>query len=202
MPLPKVQTQGIDKKSLTDLQNVVALEAISKYNEMYNTNYTLQNIPDELKQYLELFVAITLYGWGETLNKDIKPATMDLLKSVFGDKAEEYKGINETIKSLLEGKDLSQIDQEAFAKHRTEVLFAGIFGAFNIVTGFLSKTDNRNWVGVITMNDGKVREEHFLNHRKYFNRSLKQPWNDFNCRCSYYYFKTEEEAKKAGFSKL
>lgn len=202
MPLPKIQTQGIDKKSLTDLQNLVALEAITTYNSMYGTAYTLQNIPNELKQYLELFIAITLYGWGETLDKDIKPATMDLLKSVFGDKAEEYKGINETIKNLLEGKDLSQIDQQAFAKTRAEVLFAGIFGAFNIVTGFLAQTDKRDWVGVITMNDGKVREEHFLNHRKYFSRFLKQPWNDFNCRCSYRFYKTEQEAIKAGFSKL
>lgn len=202
MPLPKVQTQGIDKKNLTDMQNSVALEAINTYNDMYNTTYTLQNIPNELKQYLELFIAITLYGWGETLNKDIKPATMDLLKSVFGDKADEYKGINETIKTLLEGKDLSQIDQEAFAKNRAKVLFAGIFGAFNIVTGFLATTDKRDWVGVITMNDGKVREEHFLNHRKYFNRSSKQPWNDFNCRCSYRFYQTEQEAINAGFSRL
>lgn len=203
MVVNKVQTFGIDKKSLLDIHKSIYEEAINEYNSQYGTDYSLHSLPDYLQEYLEAFVAVTLFGWADISNKGYSAATVDLLKSVFGNEAEQYQGINQSIQDQLSDKELDQVDPNAFAKDRADKLFGGLFGSFNVVMVSLAVADKRdNLIGAITMNDGKVRDTHIPNHRRYWRKGLQQPWFDFNCRCSYFFFKTEAEAKAAGFTKL
>ena len=204
MPIKKFQT-FLNKDGLLSLSRDLELEAIEVYNEIYNTEYTLENIPDDVTDYIELYVQVSLFGYGEVSNSQASDLVKDRINEVFPD--QDYEGIDATTEqqlTQLEAKYDGQVPQDKldeFFDNRADVVFAGFATAiFQGVHSLISAIEGRNFVGVITRNDGLVRPTHVPNHLTYWRRGERPDFSkDFNCRCDYFYFRTAKEAEEAGF---
>jgi len=206
-----------------EIQNLVlsySEESINAYNDNYGTDYTIETAPDNVQEFIALFILISYFGWREQFLNDFNKETIEDMQEAFGENYADYKGINNTTNVelanleeniLLEIKAQKMNQQQAtayaqqqvdeFNNRRNETIKNGAIGAALALTYLLAKTDGKPWVGAITKNDERVRGSHQTNHRRYWLASSYRPWYDFGCRCSYEYFATEQEAENAGYTK-
>ena len=73
------------------------------------------------------------------------------------------------------------------------------FTLYRFYEGKLATVFGAKYVGAISRRDNKVRPEHQSNDGTFWKRGLKFPHKDYNCRCTYIFFKKPEDAIKAGF---
>lgn len=199
----------MDENQLKEIMGEVIDEAIVDYNKTYKTNYTITNLPIFLQEYLILFALISINGW-KSEYEAYSDKSKSMIKDVFGDDYKDYKGIDATtevqlatLQAEINSKEELERAIDELDSTRKTVIASGIAGSYLIVQNQLATADNRAWVGAITSRDERVREGHQRHDKKYWkNNSFYRPWNDYNCRCRYYYFRTTTQARKAGFRKL
>lgn len=194
---------GLDEQELIDIELEYTQQALNNYNDLYETNYTLDTLPEYLLAFLALNALMSLNGWDKSYTDRFSPETIDLLDGIYGEDYTKYKGIASTSAKQLKG--IENIDEvpDDFAESRALAVGAGLFVIYQIVTRVLAKEDGRNFVGVITRRDNRVRPTHRPNDHRYWKVGSRKDFSqDFGCRCSYFYFNNEKEAKEAGFNKF
>jgi hypothetical protein len=206
---------GLSEDDILDAQLEMVNESVAVYNDLYGTNYTIDTLPDAVLSFVAINTLMTLNGWNNQYTNDFDADTIQILESVYGEGYREYGGIVETNRKIVNNNEEELTDtpentdeqveqnQEKFIETRTEVLFAGLFVSYQITQSLLADNDGKRYVGVITRDDGKVRREHEPNNEKYWERSTRRDFSrDYGCRCTYFYFATEEGARQAGFTKF
>jgi hypothetical protein len=194
---------GLDEQELIDIELEYTQQALNSYNDLYETNYTLDNLPAYLLAFLALNALMSINGWDNSYRDRFSPETIELLDGIYGEDYTKYKGIASTSASQLKG--IENIDEipDSFVESRALAVGAGLFVVYHVVNRVLAREDGRNFVGVITRRDNRVRPTHVPNDKRYWEVGTRKDFSqDFGCRCSYFYFATEEEAKQAGFNKI
>lgn len=200
---------GFTPEEISDIQLNYVDESLNVYNQVYGTTYTLNTLPPFLIAYIALNTLMTLNGWRPEYAQRFPPETLQIMQEIYGDQYRQYGGIQATNAKILQEDEgsvarsinnMTPEDKERFIDIRTAVLVSGLIGIYQLIHRELSKLDNRNIIGVITRNDGRVRPEHQPNHMRYWTRGSRRDFShDYNCRCTYLYFRSEEEANQNGF---
>lgn len=200
---------GFTPDEINDIQLNYVDESLSVYNQIYGTDYTLLTLPNFILAYVALNSLMTLYGWKSSYAKRFPPETLVIMQTVYGESYKQYGGIAQTNANILKestgsvGRAIANMtpdDRAKFVDVRSAVLVAGLIGVYQLIQNELAKYDSRNIIAVITRNDGKVRPEHQVNNMRYWSRGSRRDYShDYNCRCTYLYFRSEEEAKQNGF---
>jgi len=199
---------GLNEGDLVDAQLEIVNESIAVYNETYQTNYTIDTIPLVILSFIALNALMTLNGWNRDYRNRFDTQTIDLIKSVYGEEYESYGGITDTNQTIVdnriqEGVEFTEDVQQSFIETRADVLFAGLFVSYQIAQQQLADNDGRTFVGAVTRRDGRVRPTHRPNDNRYWERGTRPDFShDYGCRCTYFYFSTEQEAQDAGFSPI
>lgn len=194
----------ITNQQLIDLVEASAREAVQEYNIMYGTDYSIN---EEIIDLLLAFTIISIYGYQalvarQDIPQDIKQQVLDRFKP-------DYKGIENTTREQIDnlvaskGRDLLQDELDILYKNRNQTIIEGAYyGISNQLMALLAEEDGRIYVGGVTVGDLRVREQHQQHDDKYWLASRYQPWYDYNCRCTYIFFKSRKEAEQAGFTRL
>lgn len=199
----QILTLGLDPEELTDIQLDYLEESLEVYNDLYQTEYTLENIPEYLIGFVMLNALMTIDGWKPEYRTRFSQDTIRLIAEVYGDEYQQYKGIEGTNRELLQDVDSVEDIDDDFIETRTAAVATALFGVFLLVQRELAKKDRRNYVGVITKLDDRVRPTHIPNHNRFWRIGTRPDFSkDFGCRCSYFYFATEQEARQAGFTRF
>lgn len=192
------------QEELQTILQQIANEAVNVFNVEYNTNVDVTD--DVFQDFLEAFSIIALFGWQSLVQSNYEGQTIKLLKKIF---PREYEGSNKTtqerLRALLESEEVVDDQQleQFFGERITEVLI-GASLAVTQVTRALSAQEAGlyKFVGGLTVQDPSVRDKHRRHDKKYWKVGTYQPWFDYGDRCSYVWFASEQEAIKAGFTKL
>lgn len=197
----KLLNLGLNQDDILDAQLAIVEESITMYNLFYATSYSIDTIPNSLLALIALNTLMTTQGWDDSYNAKFDTQTIKTIQSVYGEKYREYGGIEQTNAAILE--DETNVDNAEFIDTRTEVLFAGLFVVYQLTHEALAQEDGRKYVGVITRQDDKVRKTHQPNNNRFWEVGTRHDFaHDFNCRCTYLYFKSPQEARRAGFSQF
>ena len=196
---------------LKSIENYLNFEGIKKiydqiiksttklYNNFNGTNYGERNLPSEIIQFRDLFAKITLFGWENVNEKDFDKSVISKINI-----PKTYKGFDQTTLENLKSAGKSA-NLETIAKNRQEILWEGTeTNLYQETMEELANTDGKDFVGVITAGDSRVRESHRPNDHKYSKfgaGGLNKYSSDFGCRCIYFRG-TEAEMLKYGFSKV
>lgn len=180
--------------------------------DIAGANYpSLSNFEQEINQLINEYAIIVeqdyqkQYSSSTTLTQTqlTKLVIVKINQTINGDK--NYEGFDSTtsklIKSTIESekldgniKDYFDARKESFLADRFKSLNDGIF--VNLYYEFsdeLAKTDGLDFVGAKSQNDNRVRPDHVINNNRLWAINSNSPsgkpspWNDFGCRCSYYY---------------
>ena len=121
-----------------------------------------------------------------------EPKVKEYLNNIFGT---DYKGIKFTTNNKLEElkKQLATAkDLKAFVKERNAELKKT---TENIVkqntTAILAEENGFEWATAITRRDLRVRDSHRKNDGRFWKIEDYKPWQDYNCRCTYTYYKNK-----------
>lgn len=196
--MEKIQANGLNKQALQSFDKDIKELAVDIWNEEYGTQYPYTTF-DKKDQFPTAFIAVTLYGMDELSKFD--PDVQEQIKEIFKD--EEYQGIDSTTQKKLEKTDGSQEAVDSVYESRKQEIFNGLFfGLYRYYETSLADKSGMQFVGAISLRDGKVRPRHVANDGHFWKKGLQNPWRDYNCRCTYKWFKTADEAKAAGFTQL
>jgi hypothetical protein len=194
--MQKIETY-LNKAGFVSIANIVAKSAIESFNSKYGTNYTVGTMPANLVDYINLFVAVTLFGWEGVDTSIYSQNIIDLVEI-----PKDYTGIDTETERLLQNKDKKDYDSVIESRTNTisEILATTIFQASVYL---LSDDFDLLYMGSISMEDPKVRPYHALCNRKFWKKgSIKNPCLEPNCRCKPYFFKNIQEAINKGFSQF
>jgi len=181
---------ALNKQGWINLANDLTDRISTIYNDIYG---------EELdKSWVLPFVTVSLFGYGEITKYD--GIIAERLKDIF---PIDYEGM---VTKTLQDTDLSNLSEEekknlsqGLAVNTMDGFATGLIQGAFAITALLKRKD---FVGVLTMKDNKVRKEHSLNEGKYWRRSTRRDFSrDYNCRCRYFYG-TEQEMIKLGFIKF
>ena len=172
---------------------------------------SLSNSQDEITKLINQYAQIVEADYQSEYGSDVvipqakltKLITQKINQTIKGDR--DYQGFDSTtsklIKSTIESekldgniKDYFDARKESFLANRFKSLEDGIFvNLYYEFSSELAKEDNKSYVGSNSQNDSRVRPEHRINNGRVWKvgsnspSGRASPWNDFGCRCSYYY---------------
>lgn len=104
----------------------------------------------------------------------------------------------------LQNKDIAtELARQAIETEQVNLLTESVPSAIiQGVTALGADQLNKEYVGVITQNDNRVRGTHRPNNFKYWLRSSRRDFSqDFNCRC-FYFYGSEQDMIDRGFTKF
>lgn len=194
--MQKIETY-LNKAGFISIANTVAKAAMESFNDKYDTTYTLEIMPANLLEYINLFVAVTLYGWQGVDTSVYSQNTIDMVEI-----PKDYTGVDTETERLLQNKDKKDYDSVIESRTNTisEILATTIF---QTTTFLLSDDLGLGYMGTISQEDPKVRPYHALCNRKFWKKgSIKNPCLEPNCRCQPFYFASVKEALNKGFTQF
>ena len=195
-----------DKQLYSIMSETIIPDSVTMYNDFYNTNYTMQTLPTATKNQLLDLCNLTITGSGvyRGVDNTLAERIYGLYQKIAQNKKvtiDDYASVPDNVKKEL-WFDLKKNNQTILLQSRTDLISKIIANnSLNTVVATLAKEDKRGFVGVYTRNDSAVRDSHAVNEGKYFDTSLKQPWTDIKCRCTYI-FGDENYLKSLNFIKL
>jgi Inorganic Pyrophosphatase/Phage portal protein len=200
-----------DNLSESELFKIISTELLptilSDYNEFYNSNYTINNLPQKLLDEIDQIIGLTINGDGkkyEGINQTTALTIAREYAKILSQKRyslEDYNKIPHEQKKRL-WNELNKQRKSVIIESRTDLISEIIAQqSYNRVVSNLAEEDGLTWVGVRTVRDKNVRADHKLNEGLMFAISSKQPWNDFNCRCEYV-FGTKQTLLELGIFKI
>lgn len=197
----EIKTRAFEAKPIETYLNIdgykkavrgVAQATLEMYNELYSTDHALKLF----EEYVDLFSRVSVFGWDKVEIEKYDTKTIDMVSI-----PKTYQGIDiETSKALLGITDPKGLD--TVITTRQEQVWDGLESSvFNNTKFELAKEDDREYCGVVTSADDKVRPSHRANEMRYSTAGeMRKFANEANCRCTYI-FATEEELKDLGFTK-
>lgn len=202
--LPTIQ---VKEEGLYDLikKNILP-SLLEQYNEFYNTDYKLDNLPDTVLETIKELATYTVKGDANYggINGTTATALTNSVAQVLGKKdlsLDDYSKLTDTQKKQV-WTELRTNSKNVILQSRTDLLSEMLAsGSFQQAYAKLAEVDGNTFVGVYTSKDKRVRPSHKINEGMYFETSLKQPWTDALCRCTYI-FGTEKSLLDKGFNKL
>lgn len=191
---------GLDEQELIDIQLEYVQQAINNYNDLYGTNYTIDTLPEYLISFFALNALMSINGWDKSYLDRFGAETVALLPEIYGEDYTNYKGIASTSQKQLEGIETVDEIPDDFATSRALAVGTGLFVIYHVVTKVMAREDGKNYVGVITRRDNRVRPTHRPNDQRFWKVGTRRDFSqDFGCRCTYFYFDNPDQARQAGF---
>lgn len=185
---------GNNLKKITDK---ISSQTMNLYNSFYGTNW--ENLPENSSQYQDALAKITLEGYQKINEKDYSNQVLDKIKVL-----RDYEGFDKTTQKTLDNAG-QKANLKEIGKSRQTELFENLeTNIYHDTVSNLAREDGRNFVGVITSRDKRVRRSHAQNEYKYSEvgaNGLNRFSSDLRCRCTYFYG-TEAEMIKYEFSKI
>lgn len=158
------------------------------------------------------------------LDNTIKNRLQSLINQLRNVKEKENENIANNIfeqvslESLKENEELNELEvlekvdlildnpeilQNSLESYQEKVVNADLESIlFNAISFSTAKLFKREFVGVITQEDHRVRMQHLANNRKFWIVSQRQDFSlDPGCRC-FYYYGTKEFMKQMGFTRF
>lgn len=169
------------------------------YNNFNGTNYGEKNLPEQISQFRDLFAKITLFGWQNVNQNDFDKSVIEKINI-----PKTYKGLDDTTLENLKNAG-KKANLETITQNRQQSLWEGTeSNLYQNTMEELANKDGLEYVGVITANDNRVRENHRPNDRKYLKygaNGLNKYSSDYGCRCIYFRG-TEAQMLRYGFTKI
>lgn len=206
-----MQEEIITNEELIVILESAVLDAMDDFMERTGEEIELD---EERYEMIYAIAVIILFGY-LALKKD-KTVSESIKNKILPSFDDNYKGVRETTKKQLKalkkdlGENFKPRDLREFRNRRLlEITEPAQRFAENRVIDSYAQDTGRNIIGIITMNDGRVRTEkeapvsHVKYHYRYYrNGQAHDPTEDPNCRCTKLYYKSIEDARENGFEPL
>jgi len=157
--------------------SLFAQSSLDIYNQFYNTTHT----KSEIQGFIDLYSKVAMFGW-----QGVKTSlySQDIIEMV--NLPKDYKGFNNTTKDGLFELNNDK-EKQAFIQNRQKTVLEGMESNIYHNTNFkLAEIDGKEYVGVWTSNDDRVRLNHRPNDKKYGERSVMLVFaREQGCRCVY-----------------